>query len=160
MHRYFGFASKPEGLKTRLIDYTRRWSPSRVLGFTGLVLRALALGGCGVLTSGEARLHRGEQHFRVRIEGRPVNISWKATLMSAEGRQTVPQRSAEEVFRRQRHRNKSARGAQPGQSDRDEPTDRGLGRQAPSRCEGVEAVASELVGCDIVTDIAGLCDLA
>jgi hypothetical protein len=52
--------------------------------------------------------------------------------------------------------NESARGAQPGQSDRDEPADRGLGRQAAGCCEGVEAVARELLRRDIVPDVAGL----
>ncbi len=35
----------------------------------------------------------------------------------------------------------------------------GLGRQAPGSCEGVEAVARELVWRDIIPDIAGLCAL-
>ncbi len=34
---------------------------------------------------------------------------------------------------------------QPSQNDRDELADRGLGRQAAGCCEGVEAVARELV---------------
>jgi hypothetical protein len=37
-------------------------------------------------------------------------------------------------FRLQPPQNESARWAQPGQSDRDEPADRGLGRQAAGRC--------------------------
>ncbi len=53
----------------------------------------------------------------------------------------------------------SARGAQPSQSDRDEPADRGLGRQAAGCCEGVEAVARKLVRRDIIPEVAGLCDL-
>lgn len=53
---------------------------------------------------------------------------------SAEDRLTVSQRSVEEGFRLQRHRNESALGVQPSQSDRDEPADRGLGRQAAGCC--------------------------
>jgi hypothetical protein len=48
----------------------------------------------------------------------------------------------------------SGAGAQTGQSDGDEPPDCGLGRQAAGCCEGVEAVARELLGCDVVPDIA------
>ena len=47
-------------------------------------------------------------------------------------------------------------GAQPGQSDRDEPADRGLGRQAARRRECMEAVAGKLVGRDILPNGAGL----
>ncbi len=53
----------------------------------------------------------------------------------------------------------SARGAQPGQGDRDEPADCGLGRQAAGRREGVETVTGELVGRDIIPEIPRLCDL-
>ncbi len=64
--------------------------------------------------------------------------------------------SVEVGFRLQRHQNESARGAQPSQSDRDEPADRGLGRQAAGCCEGVEAVARKLVSRDIIPDVPGL----
>ena len=50
----------------------------------------------------------------------------------------------------------SAGGPQPSQGNRDEPADRGLGRQAAGRCEGVEAVTRELVGRDIFPETAGL----
>ncbi len=46
---------------------------------------------------------------------------------------------------------------QPSQNDCDEPVDCGLGRQAAGCGEGVEAVARELVRCDIVPEVAGLC---
>src|SRR5918998_6494861 len=48
----------------------------------------------------------------------------------------------------------SVRWAQPGQGDRDEPADRGLGRQAAGCCEGVEAVARKLLGSDVIPDVA------
>ncbi len=48
-------------------------------------------------------------------------------------------------------------GVQPSQSDRDEPTDRGLGRQAAGCCEGVKAITCKLVRRDIIPDAAGLC---
>ena len=48
---------------------------------------------------------------------------------------------------------------QPSDSNHDEPSDRGLGRQAAGGCEGVEAVARELVRRDIAPDGAGLCGL-
>src|SRR5215210_3627319 len=48
----------------------------------------------------------------------------------------------------------SVRGTQPGQGDRDEPANRGLGRQATGCCEGVEAVARKLLGSDIIPDVA------
>src|SRR3990172_2437620 len=51
----------------------------------------------------------------------------------------------------------SGAGVQPSQSDGDKPADRGLGRQAAGCCEGVEAVARELVGRDIVADAPCLC---
>src|SRR5215218_8170566 len=64
----------------------------------------------------------------------------------------------EEVFRLPvASENESARGAQPSQSDRDEPADRGLRRQAVGCCEGVEAVARKLLRRHIVPDVAGLC---
>ncbi len=88
-----------------------------------------------------------------------MRLSWKATSPSAEDRLTVSQRSVEEGFRRQRHQNESARGAQPSQSDRDEPADRGLGGQAASCSEGVETVAGKLVRRDIIPNVAGLCSL-
>ena len=50
-------------------------------------------------------------------------------------------------------------GAQPGQSDRDESADRGLGRQAAGCREGVEAVARKLLRCDIGPDGADLSGL-
>ena len=50
-------------------------------------------------------------------------------------------------------------GAQPSKSDRDEPADRGLGRQASGCGEGVEAVARKLLGRDITPDVVGLCGL-
>ncbi len=50
-------------------------------------------------------------------------------------------------------------GAQPSQSDRDEPADRSLGRQAAGCCEGVEAVARKFVRRDIIPEPAGLGDL-
>ncbi len=62
-------------------------------------------------------------------------------------------------FRLQLHQNESTRGAQPSQSDRDEPVDRSLGWQPAGCCEGVEAVARKLVGRDIIPEVAGLCDL-
>ena len=83
----------------------------------------------------------------------------EATSPSVEERLTVSQRSVEEDFQLQRHQNESARGAQPSQSDRDEPADRGLGRQAAGCREGVEAVARKLVRRDIVADVAGLCSV-
>lgn len=46
--------------------------------------------------------------------------------------------------------------AQPSQNDRDEPADRGFGRQAAGRRQGAEAVAHELIGCDVIPDIAAL----
>src|SRR5215203_2436162 len=55
--------------------------------------------------------------------------------------------------------NESARGAQPSQSDRDEPADCGLGWQAAGCCEGVEAVARKLLRRYITPDVAGLCAL-
>ena len=64
-----------------------------------------------------------------------------------------------EGFRLQRHRNESVRGAQPSQSDDDESADRGFGRQTASCCEGVEAVARELVSRDIIPNVADLCSL-
>ena len=82
-----------------------------------------------------------------------------ATSPSAEDRLTVSQRSVEEGFRHQLNQNESARGTQPSQSDRDEPADRGLGRQAAGCCEGVEAVARKLVRRDIIPDVASLCGL-
>jgi hypothetical protein len=85
--------------------------------------------------------------------------SWNATSPSAEDQLTVSKRRVQEGFRLQRRQNESARGAQPGQSDRDEPPDRGLGRQAAGCCEGVEAVARKLVRRDIIPKLAGLCDL-
>ena len=57
------------------------------------------------------------------------------------------------------HQNKSPWGAQPSQRDRDEPADRGLGRQVAGCCEGVETVARELVRRHIVPEVAGLCGL-
>src|SRR5215211_4866309 len=48
----------------------------------------------------------------------------------------------------------SVRGTQPGQGNRDEPVDRGLGRQAAGCCEGVEAIVSKLLGRDIIPDVA------
>jgi SAM-dependent methyltransferase len=47
-------------------------------------------------------------------------------------------------------------GAQPCEGDRDEPVDRGCGRQVAGRCQGVQAVAREFVGTDIISDAAGL----
>ena len=69
---------------------------------------------------------------------------------------TVSQGSVEGAFRLQRHQNELARSAQSSQSDRDEPADRGLGRKAAGRCEGVEAVARKLVGRDVTPDVVGL----
>src|SRR5215211_1063277 len=59
----------------------------------------------------------------------------------------------------QRHQNGSGRGAQPSQSDPDEPANRFLGRQTASCCEGVEAVARELLRRDIISDVAAVCTL-
>ena len=53
----------------------------------------------------------------------------------------------------------SARRTQPSQRDHDEPADRRLGRQGAGGCEGVEAVARELVRGDVVSELAGLCAL-
>lgn len=50
----------------------------------------------------------------------------------------------------------SGAGVQPSHSDRDEPMDRGLGRQAVGCCEGLKAIARELVRRNIVADRAGL----
>ena len=50
-------------------------------------------------------------------------------------------------------------GAQSSQSDHDESSYRGLGRQAAGCCEGVEAVARKLLRRDIIPDVAGLCGL-
>ena len=86
-------------------------------------------------------------------------ISWKATYLSAENKLTVSRRSVKEGCRLQRHRNGSARGTQPGQSDLDESANRGFGRQTAGCREGVEAVACELVGRDITPDVTGLCGL-
>ena len=57
-----------------------------------------------------------------------------------QDRLTILQRSVEEGFRLRRHQSESARGVQPGESDRDEPADRGLRGQAAGCGEGVEAV--------------------
>ncbi len=48
---------------------------------------------------------------------------------------------------------------QSGQSDHDEPANRGLGGQAAGCCERVEAVTRELVRRDIIPEVAGLCAL-
>jgi hypothetical protein len=53
----------------------------------------------------------------------------------------------------------SSAGLQSSQSDRDEPAERGLRRQVAGCCQGVDAVARELVRSDIVPDVAGLCAL-
>jgi len=53
----------------------------------------------------------------------------------------------------------SAWRTQPGKRDSDEAAGRGLRRQASGRREGVEAVARELVGSDVVPDVAGPCAL-
>ena len=53
----------------------------------------------------------------------------------------------------------SSAGAQPSQSDYYKPANRGFGRHVAGCCEGVEAVARELVRRDIVPEVAGLCDL-
>ena len=55
--------------------------------------------------------------------------------------------------------NESARRAQSSQSDLDEPAHSDLGRQAAGSCEGIEAVARELVSRGIFADFAGLCAL-
>jgi len=44
---------------------------------------------------------------------------------------------------------------QPSHSDRDEPAHRSLGRHAAGRCEGVEAIARELVRRNIIAEGAG-----
>lgn len=49
-----------------------------------------------------------------------------------------------------------AAGAQPSQSDRDEPADRGLGRQAAGCGKGVQAIARELIRRDIIPEVTGL----
>jgi len=49
--------------------------------------------------------------------------------------------------------------AQPSQGDHDEPADRGLRRQAAGCCEGMEAVARELVRRDVIAEVAHLCAL-
>jgi hypothetical protein len=51
------------------------------------------------------------------------------------------------------------RGAQPGQGDHDEPTNRGLGLHTAGRRERGKAVAGKLLGRDVVPNIAGLCRL-
>ncbi len=48
---------------------------------------------------------------------------------------------------------------QPGQSDLDEPADCGLRRQAAGCCEGVEAIARELLRRNIIPNVAGPCGL-
>jgi hypothetical protein len=53
-------------------------------------------------------------------------------------------------------RRESARGTQPCENHADKPTDRCFGWHAPGRCEGKEAVARELVGPDVVSEVAGL----
>src|SRR6266496_2067342 len=52
-----------------------------------------------------------------------------------------------------------AGGAQTNQSNHDEPADGGLGPQATRSCEGVEAVARELVRRDIIAEVPGFCPL-
>ena len=48
----------------------------------------------------------------------------------------------------------SGPGLQPRQGYRHQPANRGLGRQAARGCQGVEAVACELVRRDIISDFA------
>ena len=72
---------------------------------------------------------------------------------------TISQRSIEEGFPLRRHQKESARGLQPGESDRHEPADRGFRRQTAGRVECVEAVARKLVRRDIIPYVAGLCGL-
>src|SRR5215203_3579742 len=48
----------------------------------------------------------------------------------------------------------SVRGMQPGQGDREEPADRGFGRQTAGCRECVEAVGSKLLGRDVIPDVA------
>src|SRR5687768_16188262 len=62
-------------------------------------------------------------------------------------------RSVEKQYRLQRPQNTSAWGAQSSQSDRDEPADRGFGRQPASCPEGVEAVARKLLRRDVTPDV-------
>ena len=50
-------------------------------------------------------------------------------------------------------------GVQSSPNDHDEPADRVRGRQAVGCCEGVEAVARQLVRRDIIPDVAALCSL-
>jgi hypothetical protein len=54
----------------------------------------------------------------------------------------------------QRLRKELARGLYASQDDRDQPVDRGLGGQAASGGDGMEAVARELLRRDIITDLA------
>src|SRR5918999_173029 len=56
-------------------------------------------------------------------------------------------------------RNPLARRLQSSQNNRDEPADGSLRRKASGCCQGMEAVARELVGADIVPKVAGLCTL-
>lgn len=63
------------------------------------------------------------------------------------------------LSRGRRPGNGSAWRPQPGQRDLDEPVDRGLGRQAAGRCEGVEAIGRKLAGRDIIPEAASLCAL-
>ncbi len=53
----------------------------------------------------------------------------------------------------------SALGADPGQSNGDEPVDCGFGREGTGCREGVEAVARELVRRNVISDVTGLCAL-
>jgi len=81
----------------------------------------------------------------------------RASLM----RYAVMQRRLEGGFRLQLHQKRSGSGSggQPRQNDRDEPADRGPGRQAAGRSHGVQAVARELFGRDIIPEVAGCCAL-
>src|SRR3990170_6473686 len=73
------------------------------------------------------------------------------TISSAEDQSTNLERS---VSGGSLHQKQSAGGAQPGQRDPDKAANRGLGWQAARCREGVEQVARELIGGDVIPDVA------
>src|SRR5260370_18310235 len=82
--------------------------------------------------------------------------SWRRSrLLAGTSRHWTARSGRSPGSRPRRHRGKSARGAQPGQGDEDEPSDRSLRRQVAGGGEGVQAVASELVWRDIAPDVTG-----
>ena len=86
----------------------------------------------------------------------------KISLPSASSRLPwrTPRPDVGEGRRPRRRGTESARGTQPVQGDRYEPTDRGLGRQISGRREGVQAVDRELLGRDAdLVQVAGILGL-